>query len=108
MKTHAAVFALGVLLGFVLLVATNDLTAHESSSKGTPAAAQSGMMPAGMLAATDGGMAAQMERMLEQCTTMMEMMTIMMGMMEGDMSGMMGDGGMPGMGGRMATPPSMP
>ena len=105
MKTHVAVFVVGVLVGFVVLTATTGMAAQESTSAGSArVAASAHLMHAGTPEPTDGEMTEQMERMMEQCTTMMEMMTMMMGMMGGDMSGMMGDEAMPGMGGLPATP----
>ncbi len=104
MRTHVAVFIAGVLLGFAVLTATSGLAAQESTLAGTTSIAdQAALLHAATPEATDGEMAAKMERMMEQCTTMMEMMT-MMGMMGGDMSGMMGGEGMHGMGDMPATP----
>jgi uncharacterized membrane protein (DUF106 family) len=105
MRTHVAVFIVGVLLGFIVLTATSGLAAQESTLAGTaPIADQAALLHAATPEATDAEMVAKMERMIEQCTTMMEMMTGMMGMMDGDMSGMMGDESMHGMGDMPATP----
>jgi hypothetical protein len=105
MKTHVAVFVVGVLLGFVTLTVTSGLAAQKATLAGSaPVVAPAAMMHTGTPEPTDGEMVEQMERMMEQCTSMMEMMTMMMGMMGGDMAGMMGGEGMPGMEGMPATP----